>query len=86
VPIVIPKPAYTPEAMRARLQGTARIKCVVQPNGVCTDIQIERSLDPTFGLDQQAVKSVQGWRFKPGLRLGQPVPVQVLIDVEFALR
>lgn len=86
VPIVIPKPAYTPEAMRARLQGTARVKCIVQPNGVCTNIEIERSLDPTFGLDQQAVKSVQQWRFKPGMRLGQPVAVQVLIDVEFALR
>jgi protein TonB len=86
VAITIPKPAYTPEAMRARLQGTARIRCIVQPTGVCTNIEIERSLDPTFGLDQEAVKSVSLWRFKPGLRLGQPVPVQVLIDVEFALR
>ena len=82
----IPKPAYTPEAMRARIQGTARIKCIVQPNGVCTNIEIEHSLDPTFGLDLEAIKSVQKWRFLPGRRFGQPVPVLVTIDVEFALR
>ena len=82
----IPKPAYTPEAMRARIQGTARIKCDVQVNGICTNIEIEHSLDPTFGLDQEAIKSVRQWRFIPGKRFGQPVPVQVTIDVEFALR
>jgi protein TonB len=86
IPLNQPKPAYTPEAMRARIQGTARIKCIVQPNGICTNIEIEHSLDPTFGLDQEAIKSVQLWRFKPGLRFGQPVPVLVTIDVEFALR
>jgi periplasmic protein TonB len=80
------KPAYTAEAMRAHLQGTARLRCVVQPNGACTDIEIERSLDRTLGLDQEAIKCVQEWRFRPGLRLGQPVPVLVTIDVEFSLR
>ncbi len=86
VPLNAPKPAYTPEAMRARIQGTVRVVCIVQTSGVCTNIEIEHSLDPTFGLDQEAIKSVQLWRFKPGLRFGQPVPVLVTIDVEFALR
>lgn len=45
-----------------------------------------RSLDPTFGLDNEATNSVRQWRFKPGTRLGQPVPVLVTIEVEFALR
>jgi TonB family protein len=81
-----PKPNYTAEAMRARIQGSVLVECVVQPSGVCTDIQIVRSLDPRFGLDQEAVKSVRQWRFKPGTRLGQPVAVLVTIEVEFALR
>ena len=67
--------------MRARLQGTARIRCIVQPSGVCTNIEIEHSLDKTFGLDQEAIDSVKLWRFKPGMRLGQAVPVLVTIDV-----
>ncbi len=86
VPISVPKPKYTAEAMKAKLQGIARVRCVVQPNGICTDIAIEHSLDATMGLDQEAINSVKLWRFKPGMRLGQAVPVQVMIDVEFALR
>jgi protein TonB len=86
VDIFKPKPNYTAEAMRARIQGSVLVECVVQPAGICTDIQIVRSLDPTFGLDQEAIKSVKQWKFKPGLRLGQPVPVLVTIEVEFALR
>jgi len=43
-------------AMRARLQGTARIRCIVQPNGVCTNIEIEHSLDKTFGQVDKKLK------------------------------
>ena len=80
------KPEYTAEAMRARIQGSVWVECVVQPSGVCSDIQIVRSLDPTFGLDDEAIKSVRKWRFRPGTRLGQPVSVLVTIEVEFHLR
>ena len=86
VPLVIPKPAYTVDAMRARIQGEVQVECVVETNGTCTDVQVIHSLDPTFGLDQEAIKSVHQWRFRPGTRLGQPVRVRVIIAVEFALR
>jgi TonB family protein len=82
----IPKPAYTPEAMRARIQGRALVQCIVQTSGVCTNIEIVHSLDPTFGLDLQAINNVKQWKFIPGKRLGQPVPVQVTIEVEFTVR
>jgi TonB family protein len=80
------KPQYTSEAMRARIQGTVWVECIVQPNGVCSDVHVVRSLDPNFGLDQEAVKAARQWRFKPGTRLGQPVPVLVTIELSFALR
>jgi TonB family protein len=80
------KPAYTADAMRAKIQGIVLLECVVRPDGSVTDIQVLRSLDPTFGLDQEAIKAARQWRFQPGTRMGQPVPVQVTIELTFTLR
>jgi protein TonB len=80
------KPAYTAEAMRAKVQGTVLLECVVLQNGGTSDCKVVRSLDPTFGLDQEAVRAARQWRFKPGTRLGQPVPVLITIELMFTLR
>jgi TonB family protein len=80
------KPQYTAEAMRAKIQGTALVSAVVMPDGTAQNVHIMRSLDSVFGLDQEAVKAVRQWRFRPGTRFGQPVPVQVSIEVSFNLR
>jgi hypothetical protein len=45
-----------------------------------------RSLDSIFGLDQEALRTVKQWRFRPGTRLGQAVPVLVVIELAFTLR
>jgi TonB family protein len=80
------KPIYTAEAMRAKIQGTAVVECVVLPDGTVGDVQIVKSLDPTFGLDQEAVKAAKRWKFIPGTLKGQPVAVLVLIELTFTLR
>ena len=80
------RPQYTSDAMRAKVQGTAIVSCVVRTNGVPSDCEIARSLDPTFGLDQQAVKAAQQWRFAPGTLHGEPVNVRILIEMTFTLR
>jgi protein TonB len=80
------KPQYTSDAMRAKVQGTVLLECVVRPDGSITDVQVIRSLDPTFGLDQQAIAAAKKWRFAPGTRLGEPVPVLITIELTFTLR
>ncbi len=80
------KPEYTADAMRAKIQGTVVLDCVVLPDGSVGEIQIVRSLDPTFGLDQKAVAAAKQWRFVPGTRQGKPVPVLVTIELTFTLR
>jgi len=84
--VYVAKPRYTSDAMRARLQGAVLVECVVQINGACTDARVLRSLDPVFGLDQEAIKAAGEWRFLPGTRLGQPVPVIVTIELDFVIR
>ncbi len=80
------KPAYTSDAMRAKVQGTVLLQCTVQTDGSVTDIRVLRSIDPVFGLDQEAIKAARQWRFRPGTRMGQPVPVEITIELSFSLR
>lgn len=80
------KPQYTADAMRAKVQGTVLLECVVLPDGTVGRVDVVRSLDPTFGLDQEAVKAAKQWRFQPGSRFGEPVAVLVTIELTFTLR
>jgi periplasmic protein TonB len=80
------RPQYTSDAMRAKVQGTVLLECVVRPDGTVGEVQLVRSLDPTFGLDQQAITAAKKWRFAPGTRMGEPVPVLVTIELTFTLR
>ena len=77
------EPSYTEEARAARIQGTVLLNVVVQPDGTAGRIKVLRSLD--VGLDQKAVEAVSTWKFKPGMKDGQPVPVQATIEVNFRL-
>ncbi len=80
------RPNYTSDAMRAKIQGIVTMEAVVMPDGSVGAVQITRSLDQTFGLDQEAIRTVKKWRFAPGTRQGQPVAVLVEIEMTFTLR
>jgi protein TonB len=79
-------PRYTADAMRARLQGAVLVECVVETNGRCSRTRVVRGLEPSFGLNEEAVRAAEQWRFRPGTRQGQPVPVLVTLEITFALR
>ncbi len=79
-------PRYTAEAMRAHVTGVVWLEAVVLPDGTVGDIQITKSLDSVFGLDEEAVKAAKQWRFVPGTRFGEPVAVLVSIELSFNLR
>jgi periplasmic protein TonB len=80
------RPAYTTEAMHARIQGEVLVTAIVRPDGTVTDVRVSRSLDRVFGLDEEALKAARQWRFKPATRSGQPVAVYVTIGVGFTMR
>ena len=80
------KPAYTADAMRAKVQGSVWLECIVMPDGTVGEVKVTRSLDPIFGLDQEAIKAAKMWRFRPGMRQGEPVPVIITIELTFTLR
>ena len=77
------KGEYTPEAMAARIQGTVQLEVLVDENGRVADARVLKSLPL---LDQQAVAAAKQWLFTPTLLNGQPVPVLVMLEMEFNLR
>jgi TonB family protein len=60
-----------------------RLTLFVDETGKAQGIRVERSLDP--GLDQEAIKAVRGWRFKPGEQDGHAVRVPVHVEIGFSL-
>lgn len=80
------KPQYTPDAMRAHISGSVWLECVVDSRGRVDRCRLSRSLDKNFGLDEEAIKAARQWKFEPGVRSGEPVPVQVTIELAFSLR
>jgi protein TonB len=80
------KPNYTADAMRAKIQGVVWLEAVVMENGSVGQVRVTRSLDPTFGLDIEAEKTVKKWLFAPGRRFGQPVATLIEIEMSFTLR
>jgi len=80
------KAEYTDEAKAAGVAGTVLLRTVVLADGGVGDVQVARSLDARFGLDQQAVKAMKQWTFAPGMKDGKPVAVRVDVEMTFALK
>jgi periplasmic protein TonB len=80
------KPNYTAGAMHAHVEGLIELEIVVLPDGSVGRVNIVRSLDARFGLDQEAVNAVRRWRFEPGRRSGKAVAVRVGVELSFNLR
>jgi TonB family protein len=59
------------------------LSLVVQTDGTATDLRVVRSLG--LGLDEKAIEAVQKWRFRPGAKSGQAVPVLVTVELDFRL-
>jgi len=77
------KPKYTEAALRRKVQGVVELTAVILKDGNVGDTTVKRSLDED--LDQEAIKAVKQWQFKPGTKDGEPVNVQVFIELSFTL-
>jgi protein TonB len=82
-PIYDPDPDYSDAARKARYQGSVLLWLVVGPEGRPHNIRIQRSLG--MGLDEKALAAVSTWRFQPATLNGQPVAVEVNVEVSFRL-
>jgi len=78
-----PEPEYSPEARAAKYQGTVKLWAIIGADGRPRNLSVERSLG--MGLDEKALEAVRTWRFHPATKDGQPVAVQIEVEVSFHL-
>jgi len=79
------RPNYTARALAQRLQGSVLLEVIIRRDGLPDAIRVLRSLDP-IGLDEEAIRAVRQWRFRPGRVGATPVDVLVTCIVDFSLR
>jgi N-carbamoyl-L-amino-acid hydrolase len=85
-PMVIHRvePEFTRDAEKAKVDGTVLISVVVDAEGNVRDPKVVKPIG--FGLDETALAAVKQWKFKPGTKDGQPVPVYMQVEFTFRLR
>jgi TonB family protein len=62
------------------------LAAVVLSDGTVGKVAVLRSLDTTFGLDEQAVRATRQWVFNAGTKDGAAVAVRVTVEMTFTLR
>ena len=75
---------YPSEAAKAKMDGVVLLQITVAIDGSVRNPRILKGLG--FGLDEEALKSVLQWRYKPARKNGQPIESQVTISLGFTYR
>lgn len=76
-------PEFSEEARKNKYQGVVILRLIIGTDGKPRDISVQRTLG--MGLDEKAIEAVKQWRFEPGTKDGQAVPVEVSMEVSFRL-
>ena len=77
------EPSYSEAARSAKVQGTVVLTVVVEPDGHAAEVRLAKGVG--LGLDEMAEDAVAQWKFKPGAKNGEAVPIAATIEVNFRL-
>jgi TonB family protein len=76
-------PKYIAAAQSDRIEGKVQLACVIGKDGHVSTIELVRGLDDR--LNQSAEEALGKWEFSPAIRQGEPVEVDVLVEIPFRL-
>lgn len=82
-PLLAPAPQFSETAIRGGFEGVVGLNVIVDSKGRISKVIVVHPAGR--GLDEEAVRTVKSWRFKPATRDGQPVAVAVYIEIDFHL-
>ena len=78
-----PNPVYTDEARSLKLEGEVLLEVSFSANGTLHVNRVVRGLG--HGLDEAAIAAANKIKFKPALRMGQPVDSTAVVHVMFQM-
>jgi periplasmic protein TonB len=80
-----PRPFYTEEARKNKVQGVVRVRVFVDASGDVRQVVVTRGLPD--GLSEQAVRAAYQMRFRPAVKDGRQVSYWLSnVEIEFNLR
>ena len=77
-------PAYPADALRDHVEGTVTLYAIIRPDGSVDSIKVLNSLDER--LDQNAIRALSHWHFRPGTKNGEAVAVEAVVQIPFHMR
>jgi len=78
------KPVFPASARSEKRQGIVILEMVVGPSGCVAEVEVIRG--PAPDLEVAALQAVSQWRYRPTLLAGKPVPVRMVVTVNFRFR
>ncbi len=84
-PIVIyqPEAEFSEEARKAKFSGSVTVYLYIEPDGTPSHVRVAQGVG--MGLDEKAVEAVRQYRFKPAMKDGKPVRVDLYVAVNFQI-
>tara|TARA_R110002073_G_scaffold36582_16_gene106548 strand:+ start:5007 stop:5777 length:771 start_codon:yes stop_codon:yes gene_type:complete len=77
-------PQYPADAVARRLEGTVKLKLIIDETGRVERVEIVDSSGHN-ALDRAAVEAVQAWQGQPAKRYGHPVASEEVLPIRFRL-
>lgn len=75
---------YPSEAFARGIEGTVVLRVTVEPDGGVSSVEVIRSVDTQYGVDDAAVAAVRQWTFEPGRQGDERVRLATTVSVRFA--
>jgi TonB family protein len=80
-----PRPLYTEEARKNKVQGSVKVRLQVGADGLVKEVAVISPLP--FGLTEQAIQAAYQMRFTPAMKDGRAIPYWLTnVVIEFNLR
>jgi periplasmic protein TonB len=80
-PVSQTAPAYPAELRKAKIEGVVTLLFVLNEEGRVEDPRVDNSTRPEF--EKPALEAVKKWRFRPGVKDGQPVRTFIKYPIRF---